>query len=832
MYMHLIITEKPSAGRNFGTALGGMSGTYDGKKYKVVNLFGHMTQFVEPHEMVSDHETENFKSWNPEFMPWDVTKLLWKKEPQKMKRQGKMTSKASAINDIKKQAQSASVLVIATDKDPSGEGQLIGWEVIQAIGWTGPVKRMYFLDESKVGLQKSFKDMVDLPAFDKDGEYLKADVRSRWDFVSMQLTRLATNAARAQGYNVVVRQGRLKSVITKLVADQLALRDAYVKKPYYEVKYEDEFDNKFRRKFNEEEDTFRFENKADAEADMKRYNESEVVEESKSRKQTSPGKLLDLGGLASILSSKGFKSKEILYTYQKMYEDEIVSYPRTEDKFISSEQFKEMLPLVDQIAGVVGADVSLLTHRAPRKTHVKEGGAHGANRPGKKVPTSLNSLSKYGASATAIYELLGKNFLAMFGENYIYDSVKGHIKDHPDFKTTVNIPVDLGFKAIFDSDAEAKDEDDRKEDTGKALGKTGKPFIDEGANRRPANPTHKWLERQLSRYDVGTGATRVNTLSEVTAGKSALLTDKRGTLGLTGIGEVASALLEGSQIGDPTVTEKLFKSMNEVGKLKLDPEVVLQTATDLVKHDKLVFFTNAQTMASKIKTPVNGIKVKPKAGGVFKPTGNIISFNKEWSQYEFSDDEVANLLNGDVIEIEPTSKAGKKYKVEGQLGEAEYKGKKFWGFQPDFKDASDYTIETAPMPKTWSGYTFTEADEKTLRAGEKLHIKATSARTKSDFEVDVTFEITEYKGNKGWRIKPHFEERKDPSEYTLKDAPFKTTWSGYTLSDAEIADVRAGNKIMITATSARTKKEFTCNLSLKLKTYKGKKFWGLDAEFN
>ena len=65
--------------------------------------------------------------------------------------------------------------------------------------------------------------------------------------------------------------------------------------------------------------------------------------------------------------------KQVLDTYQKMYEAQVVSYPRTEDKNITPEQFNELLPLVDKIANVVGVDASLLTHRQPRSTHVTGG---------------------------------------------------------------------------------------------------------------------------------------------------------------------------------------------------------------------------------------------------------------------------------------------------------------------------------------------------------------------------------------------------------------------------------------------------------------------------
>ena len=832
---YLLLAEKPSAAKNFAKALGGMSGSYNGQSYQVQALYGHMLEYVEPHEMVGDREKDDFQSWEAGTMPWDVSQLNWKKQPQKSKnsKTGKVTSKAGAINEVKKAAKGASAIVIATDRDPSGEGQLIGWEVIQAIGWKGPVKRMYFNDESEKELQKGFANIQDLPSYDKDGEYVKADVRSRWDFISMQLTRLATGAARSKGYGVVVRQGRLKSVMTKLVADQLALVKAYKKKPYFEVKYKDENGNTYARKFDEDQDSFRFSNKADAEKDMQSYGASAVVQDSKTRKETAPGKLLDLGGLASILGTKGFKSKEVLATYQKMYEAKIVSYPRTEDKFISSEQFNEMLPLVDQIAGVVGADTSLLTHRKPRKTHVKEGGAHGANRPGTKIPSSLDGLTQYGPSGKAIYEILAKNFLAMFGENYVYDSIKGHIEKHPAFTTTVSVPIDQGFKAIFDADQETADEagDD---DTSVGLGQNGSPIVAEGVNKKPPHPSHKWLEKQLSKYEVGTGATRVSTLSEVTAGKTALLTDKKGKLDLTKIGEIAAALLQGSQIGDPRVTEKLFKAMKDAGEFNVKPHDVLHTATTLIKHDKEVFYRNAEKLKQIVGAPdasMQRAQPKPKMQGVYKPTGEMVRFNKEWGGYIFSSSEVEKLLNGETITIK-AKKDDKIYNVEGSLRQGTYKGHSFWGFQR--KKADSYTRETAPFPKEWSGYTFTKEDEKKMRAGEKVKIKAVSQKTKKPFEVGVTFEIREYKGNKSWGIEPHFEARKDPKQYSRENAPFNPVFSGYKLTEQEIKDVRSGGKIMVTAKSTKGKnkgKSFTCNLSLELKEFKGNKFWGLEAHF-
>ncbi len=161
-----------------------------------------------------------------------------------------------------------------------------------------------------------------------------------------------------------------------------------------------------------------------------------------------------------------------------MYEEQVVSYPRTEDKTITHEQFNDLLPLVDDIAQVVSVDSASLTHREPRETHVKEQGSHGANRPGINVPASLKELSTFGPSAARIYEILSRNYLAMLAENYEYRVTKANIKNYPNFITTINEPIELNWKKVYRDKEET-------EDSEKQLGKNGSPFVFEGQNSKP-----------------------------------------------------------------------------------------------------------------------------------------------------------------------------------------------------------------------------------------------------------------------------------------------------------------------------------------------------------
>lgn len=401
--MELILAEKPSAARNFAKALGGKTGNYAGTEYKITNLRGHVMGLLPPDKQVPTEKVEFYKSWDLENLPWNLNDFAWKK--------GVLSGCKDIISGLKDELKEADCVVIATDVDPSGEGELLAWEALEKCGWRGPTKRMYFADEAPASVQKAFRERKTLPSMDKDGDYVKAVVRERWDLASMQFTRAATLVARKKGFRTVVRQGRLKSVMVKLTGDQLKAYNEYVRKPFYEARFKDENGNIFARKTDDPED-IRFD--SPDQVDLSQLHDSAVVEDSRAKKHTAPGKLLDLAGLSAILAKQGFKPANVLKTYQEMYENQIVSYPRTEDKEVTPEQFGELLPLVDKIAGVVGVDTSLLSHRTARKTHVKEGGAHGANRPGINVPESLAELEKgygrIGCSTAMHFADIGKTF--------------------------------------------------------------------------------------------------------------------------------------------------------------------------------------------------------------------------------------------------------------------------------------------------------------------------------------------------------------------------------------------------------------------------------------
>ena len=801
-----ILTEKPSAARNFAAALGGQQGTYHGEKYVIVAARGHLYGFIkDPEKQVKSDKAERYKKWDVSLLPWDEKDFLWKYEKKK--------GAADTLKNIKSVLSKCDEICIATDNDPTGEGELLAWEIlllekIKAKKYT----RMYFADEAPVSIQSAFVQRKtlgnSLDCAKDDPDYRQAYFRTKWDYLSMQWTRAATYYGHTRGQ--VLRNGRLKSAMVKLTGDQLKAVAEYVKKPFFQNRFKDENGVVYT---SEKEP--KYEKKTDV---PNKYKKSDVVLDSKTMKKTTPPKFFDLAGLAARLVEKGIPADVTLKTYQSMYEDKIVSYPRTEDKVITTEQFNQLLPLIDKIAKLVGVDPKLLTERKPRmKTHViKEGAAHGANRPGLTVPSSLDSLEKYGKGAKEIYEILAKNYLATLAPDYEYEQQKGHVKDYSDFKGVANVPKKPGWKLIFSVDE--TDDDENK----KGLGKHAEPFVFEGANPKPPAPTMKWLMKQLEKRNVGTGATRTSIYADVTDKKSKypLLIETKGKLKMAPCGETNYALLPGTHIGDLDMTERLMKEMKEVAAGTTNPEKCLHEIQQMIIDDMEVMKKNSASIG-KISSS-KSTNSKNKGGDAMERytglwNGQSVSIKTMWGGHEFTEDELEELFEGKEITFEATSASGTAYTVSGKLAEQEYNGHQYVGFMKtntQFQSenqseryAGTWKGRQVSIKTIWGGHKFTEDELERLFDGEEITFEATSSNGTS-YNVSGKLAEQEYNGHQyvGFvRTNTQFNNENQSERHTGtwegRQVSFKSSWGGHNFTAKELKDLCDGKEISFKAIS-------------------------------
>lgn len=694
---YLVITEKVSARKAFEAALGGRSGSYDGYNFTLINLHGHLMCLATPEHQINDvNWSDKVSQWSDvSAIPWKLDRFLWKKTYIKGldPRTKRVKSTKDEVNAIKAQAKNFDAIVIATDTDPTGEGDLLAQEVINDINWKKKIYRCRFKDEQKDAILDAMKQskLEDVSDPESNGMYLRGLARERFDYGTMQASRLATRFAREQSYDVVIRPGRLKSVIVTLIYQQQRDRDTFVVKDQFQAMFVDENGNKFMNtKAN------KYDSRSLAENDASQLHQSAITVSDAVRKKTSAPKLLDLSRLGIVLGNYGVSLDALKTTYQKMYEANLVSYPRTDDSEITQGQWDALMPLADSIADLVGVDKNLLVNRTSRSKYVSNKDlSHGANRPGSVVPNSLDEIEQtYGKTGVLIYTVLAKSFLATMAPDYEYDVTKAFVTDFPEYKASKNVPAKLGYKEIL-SDIEKATTDSKKNDNDNKsqFGSVAKPDVHAGKTTPPQKPTRKFVINYLERHNVGTGATRLSALVELMQkGKhrDPVIIEKKGAFVLTPEGVLSGAVMANTMLASVKITKQLFDMMTQVGDKKIPIQNIYKALDMIIMKDKDKMDANVRALDSDSylegRLPHKKANSQAKFKGVFKPTGDEISFKNVFMNHRFTQSEGDALLNGNTIKVEVLVKQKYKKSVSGKLEKQSFKDKKgetviYWGFK-------------------------------------------------------------------------------------------------------------------------------------------------------
>ena len=566
-----IINEKKSQFDNYKKALGGQTGTLksgplSGKSYVLCHASGHLYN-------LSDSGSQVDKSLEWKYgMPWtlDNNALPWHKDDLKW-RLSKSKGKTDLINNIVSCIDNSDNVVIASDSDLSFEGDLLVMEIIIAnkLNMKKRFWRSLHKDESMKEINKAITNLVDFGTdLTKRPEYITSNFRRQYDYLlGLQETRLFTKLS---GDNLL-KHGRLKSHILKICYDQQQLIDNYVEIPYFEAKFKDENGVLYSEANGQRYDD-------ESKVPIGNYHPSEVILDSVDKKLQIPPKFKNLAQIASALASK-YSGKQVESTYQKMYEDSVLSYPRTDSVYITNEDWNTYSAIADDVANVIGIDPRVLTHKSPRATHIKDGLSHSANHP-ISANFSLSDLeNKYGKCGRDIYEYVAKETLAAFCADYEYDLEKGHLKDYPTFHGSKQKPTKLGWREIFSDDDEL--------DTAVGLGKNAEPFKFRGTNPKPEALTLKWIIKHLVKHDIGTGATQLSTCNQLSDENESThpLEINRGKVTLTSYGLLSGKLLEGTKIADMDFTKNFYSKRNDVFQDATKASGYLDEIEDIIRFD-------------------------------------------------------------------------------------------------------------------------------------------------------------------------------------------------------------------------------------------------------
>lgn len=221
----LVIAEKPMLARDIARAITGKEVSesarlpISGNGYTVCACAGHLLELVEPDTI----DPKWGMPWSLDVLPIEVHG--WPKEPAVDKKTGE--SKKPLIDQIAGLLETCDSVIAAGD--PDDEGQLIVDELLDYLGYTGKVERVYVNDNIEKNIVKAFDKLV--PNDSCRGAGNAAYARQMADMCfGVNETRLATK--RLDGLFTV---GRVQTPTLGLVVKRDEAIAHHVTRKFYEL---------------------------------------------------------------------------------------------------------------------------------------------------------------------------------------------------------------------------------------------------------------------------------------------------------------------------------------------------------------------------------------------------------------------------------------------------------------------------------------------------------------------------------------------------------------------------------------------------------------------
>ena len=335
--MKLVLAEKPSVAQSLAKVLGAnkrCDGYLEGNGYIVSWCVGHLVELSPP-----EAYDEAYAKWRLSDLP--ILPAIWKYQVSApTRKQFGILKKLMKRDDVES-------LVCATDA--GREGELIFRLVYHQAGCRKPFERLWISSMEDQAIKDGFAHLE--PSTKYDALYEAALCRERADWiVGMNATRLFSCL-----YHQTLNIGRVMTPTLAMVVMRDAEIAAFKPKPFYTVQLGMNGITAASRRFDE---------KGDAQQLLAKCKETmkAVIKSMDRKEKTERAPLLyDLTSLQRDANRiLGFTAQQTLDYTQALYEKKLVTYPRTDSRYLT-EDMKPMLPsLISQVAEKIGVDASLL----------------------------------------------------------------------------------------------------------------------------------------------------------------------------------------------------------------------------------------------------------------------------------------------------------------------------------------------------------------------------------------------------------------------------------------------------------------------------------------
>jgi len=572
----LVIAEKPSVGMSLAAVLGAnerKDGYVEGNGYIVSWCVGHLVGLADAYEY-----NEQYGKWKREDLP--IVPDTWK---------------YVIFDDKKKQFNILRGLMNRTDverlicaTDAGREGELIFRFVYQMAGCKKPFKRLWISSMEESAIKKGFAELRD--GHDYDPLFYSALCRAKADWlIGINATRLFSTL-----YGKTLNVGRVQTPTLAMLTERSAKIAGFVKEKYHIVRLDLGGIEALSEHIPNIEDAEKI--KAAC------HNRQAVcVSLTKEQKTVAPPRLFDLTALQRESNRLfGYTAQQTLDTAQKLYEHKLLTYPRTDSSYLTSDMAAGLPALIKTAAAFIKINANIPANTGQVVNDAKVSDHHAI------IPTAelgKTDISKLTESERHLLSLVSSRLVCAVNDKHIYEAVtatfdcNGH-KFTARGKTTI---AD-GWKStdsLFKSELKLKNTDTENEDGGTLPPITDRQTFENAAatiTEHYTQPPKSYTEDTLlsamenagaedtndeaERRGLGTPATRAAVIEKLVSG--GFLTRNGRQLIPTPNGENLINILPAA-LKSPELTAKWENALTQIAKGETRPDRFMRDIEEMAR---------------------------------------------------------------------------------------------------------------------------------------------------------------------------------------------------------------------------------------------------------
>ena len=311
--MKLVIAEKPSVAKSIASALGitsGADGFYKGSGWIVSWCVGHLVSHMD-----ATSYDQRFKKWRYEDLPIVPEPFRYVLIP----------GKEDAYRNLRILMSRPDVDTVVNACDAGREGELIFRLVYEMTGCRKPVQRLWISSMEDSAIQEGFSELR--PSAEYESLYQSALCRQKADWlVGINATRLFSVL-----YHRTLNVGRVQTPTLAMLAEREQRIQNFQKEKYHHVRLQVNGAEAF---------SDRFDQLSQAQAVLMSCTDrpASCTSVTREQKKEQPPKLYDLTTLQREANRiLGYTAKQTLDYAQSLYEKKLLTYPRTDSRYLTSD---------------------------------------------------------------------------------------------------------------------------------------------------------------------------------------------------------------------------------------------------------------------------------------------------------------------------------------------------------------------------------------------------------------------------------------------------------------------------------------------------------------